>query len=68
MYMPMQKEPVQRTLAGQPCVNQRSGGAANGADACGQGYRAGEYGVQPSGGIDWGSIINTALPIISSFL
>ncbi len=66
MYLPIQREPVQRTLAGQPCASQRSGGPANGADPYGQGIRASEYGVQPSGGVDWGSLVNTAIPILAS--
>jgi hypothetical protein len=65
MHLPIQREPVQRTLAGQPCAAE-SRGFATGADSSGQGVRAGEYGVQPSGGVDWGSIASAAIPILAS--
>jgi hypothetical protein len=68
MYLPMQREPVQRRLAGQPCAHQ-TGNPGNdpNADANGQSFRGGEYGVQPSG-VDWSQVVNTGLGILSSFL
>ena len=69
MYLPMQREPVRRTLAGQPGMSE-SRGFATGGDSSGLGVRAGEYGVQPSGGVDWASLfnVNTAFrPVASLF-
>ena len=67
MYLPMQCQPVQRRLAGQPCASQTSS-SANGAnaDSSGQGIRPSEYGVQPSGA-NVGNIITGILQGLSSF-
>jgi hypothetical protein len=67
MYLPIQRQPVQRTLAGQPCANHMSSSVGGpDADPSGQSFRAGEYGVQPSG-FDVGSAISSILPILASF-
>ena len=61
MRLPIQSQPVQRTIPTQPFAQQGPGGTADGEP----GGQPSSYGVQPSG-IDWGSIVNTALPIIAS--
>jgi len=59
MYVPMQREPVQRPLAGQPFVNQSKEWAT---PSC---MRAGEYGVQPSQ--SWQSLLGSiATPILQN--
>jgi hypothetical protein len=64
MYLPMQSEPVQRTVAGQPSA-ERDQAAAK--EAGGQGVAASEFGIQPSG-FDWGSLIGPALGALTSIV
>ncbi len=70
MYLPMQSEPVQRTIPGQPLANSFNGATSNDrGSAGGQGVEASQYGVEPS--IDWGKLagglLNTLPGLISLF-
>jgi hypothetical protein len=63
MHFPMQREPVQRPLAGQPFVNQSKDSAVVlASDRHASAMRPGEYGVQPS--FSWTSL----LPILATAL
>ncbi len=60
MNTPVQSQPVQRMVPGQPRANRGNGasGPASGP----------EYGTQPSGveaSINWAQVAQTAIPIIS---
>jgi hypothetical protein len=65
MYLPMQREPVQRTLAGQPCAHQTSTPVdASNVHPSDQTFRASQYGVQPSGGVNWGDVLSTVMSFL----
>jgi hypothetical protein len=64
MRLPLQSQPVQRTIPTQPFAQQGPGGSADGE----RGVQPSSYGygVQPSG-VNWGQVIQSTLPLISSF-
>jgi hypothetical protein len=64
MYLPMQRESVQRTLAGQPFANQPNGSAwAHSADP----NRSDRSGIMPSGyGVQPSFSFGDLLPIITT--
>jgi hypothetical protein len=54
MQLPMQREPVQRTIASQPWANRGTGVAIEASGVSGtQGVTASDYGVQASDWRDW---------------
>ncbi len=65
MYLPRQREPVQRTLVGRPYVSRGDGSTCEWAEVTEQAVRAGEAGVQPSG-VNWGQVAGSLLPVIAS--
>jgi len=66
MHLPIQSQPVQRTIVGQRNASRGDArGGANNAIAGDQGVRPSEHGVQPS--FDFTSLLPIATTLLSLF-